>query len=199
MNKKRLLKVLLLTIILLTISIIIYKNNNEKTVFTNTKSNDTANREELISILQEKWGISVSVSKDVKIYEEDPKSTPESGIYIFLDNIDSKEISEGREYIYVYGSTGKIPIMLYKNTIKEEFITNEKVKGYLCITKNSFKEGYTKLQLVLGDGFQGAFVICKNETYDKINSKITNILKSIILKNEENKLFKPELLNEIKG
>lgn len=84
--------------------------------------------------------------------------------------------------------------------IKERICcTDEKVKGYLCITKNSFKEGYTKLQLVLGDGFQGAFVFCKNETYDKINSKITKILKSIILKNDESKLFKPELLDELNG
>lgn len=86
-------------------------------------------------------------------------------------------------------------------TAREDLVTflQEKCGVSVKVPKDSFKEGYTRLQLVLGDGFQGAFVFCKNETYDKINSKMTKILKSIILKNHESNLFKPELLDELKG
>lgn len=122
------------------------------------------------------------------------KGPPESGILIFLDNENSKG-DYNREYILVGKSTGHLSVDVYTNTTKEKFITNQKVEGYKYTTKDYVK-GYTKLTLILGDGFIGAQAMYKNDISLSTLKNINLILKKIYIHEEHHRNFIPEVYSE---
>ncbi|WP_432407596.1 hypothetical protein [Wukongibacter sp. M2B1] len=128
----------------------------------------------------EDFGFSVEYPENWKIEEKKPwggdenyEGSTDSGINIYVGN--NKD-----ESIYIFEQSWFINVEDFE-TLKEEFVTDGGVKGSLFI--NIVDNRYI-IDLILGEGFNGAYLYLSKECFDKNKEQIFSVLRSIKILNE---------------
>lgn len=99
-------------------------------------------------------------------------ASPDGGINIYLE--DKKD-----EKIYVYGQDGHINFENH-DFQRESFTTNNGLNGRLFSKE---MDGKKVIYLILDEGFHGAYINIRSETFNQNKEQIMDVLKSIKILN----------------